>query len=124
MTTGEQIVRHYLWKLAKHDLAGCLDHFTDDSVLEVRAGIERGREAIERWHKERFQANLAILSLDLVKETGNQTTAEFTMTSDRLAGRRMEHLPVRLSVTIDNGKIVAAQLKLRLGAGLKTLIGS
>jgi hypothetical protein len=123
MTTGEQLVSDYLSKLGQHDLAGCLDYFNEDSVLEVRAGIERGLAAIERWHKERFQANLAILSIDSVKQNGKQTTADFVMTSDRLAGRRMEHFPVRLSVTIESGKVATAHLKLRLGASLKSLIG-
>ena len=123
MTNQEQIVRDYLSKLGQHDLAGCLSYFRDDSVLEARAGTARGLEAIERWHNERFGANLAILSIDLVKQKGDETIVDFLMTSDRLAGRRMEQLPVRLNVTIDDGKISTAHLKLRLDASLKSLIG-
>ena len=123
MTNEEQIIRDYLSKLGQHDLAGCLAYFKDDAVLEVRAGTERGIEAIKGWHTARFGANLAVVSVDSVKQSGKETTADFQMTSDRLAGRRMETLPVSLTATIEGGKISTAQLKMRLGAGLKNLIG-
>lgn len=119
----DQLTRDYLQKLAAHDVPGCLAYYEESSTVEGRNGVHRGLDAIKMWHQERVDAAFALVSLQSVSEKGADVTADLVVTSNRLAGRRMEELPMRLILRFSDGKIRTAKLSLRIGAGLKSLFG-
>jgi hypothetical protein len=100
-----------------------MSYFATDAILETREGSQRGLEAIERWHQQRFEAKMAVITIESVEDTNDGAAADLVITSDRLSGRRLENLPIRLNISLSNGKITTARLQFRMGAGLKSLFG-
>ncbi|MFN0101063.1 MAG: nuclear transport factor 2 family protein [Bryobacteraceae bacterium] len=121
--SNENLLRRYLACLNNKDLAGCMACFADGSLIRIRDKEHAGLKAIEAWHTERFGANLRALEPENYRLSDGEASIDFQLTSDRLAGRRLEKLPATLIAAVEGTQFSQAQIKIRLGAGLLNLFG-
>ena len=106
-------VQAYVEAFDTRDLPRCIDFFAEDATLTWLMGSYRGKQAIEKWHKDRFAANLRIVRLEEVRFQGNAVIIDVIVSSDRLKTWRMDPLSGRATYLFQEGKIKDARFSLR-----------
>jgi ketosteroid isomerase-like protein len=104
-------VREYLTALAERDLERCLQCFADDATLTFFTAF-KGQKAIEKFHRDRFAADLRIISVDAVEAVGNTVTVDLAVATRKLAAARIPALPGRATIRLEGGKIKTVNLGL------------
>ena len=107
----------YLDAFEARDLARCLDFYADDATLIFQTGHYEGKEAIERWHRDRFAADLRLVHLDGISVRGDSVKIDATATSNRLRAWKVPSIHGTVTLTFDNGKIKEAMFGVRMGWG-------
>lgn len=110
---GVPILDAYLAAFESRALPACLACFADSSLIEFGPSQYASLDAIERWHRERWSANMKLLRIDGLSERDGLITIEGAVTSDRLKTWRLTALPVRAKFRIRDGKIAEARFGLR-----------
>ena len=99
-----QTFQQYLDAFQQHDLSTCLSYFTDDAVINFFSKRHVGRREIEKWHRDRFKAQIQILSMDGFESVGDTVSADMT-----IASKFMRRFPLKASgraiVKMDRDKI-------------------
>ena len=95
------------------DLSRCGDLYVEGAGLEFATTHCRNRPELEKWHRDRFNANLQLLQIDLAKVEGGEVIVEGVITSDRLKAWRIGTLPVRARFAFQGDKIASARFGLR-----------
>jgi ketosteroid isomerase-like protein len=108
-TTTRELIENYLKAFERGELARCMECFAADATLEWLMGEYRGKQSIEEWHKDRFDAGLKILRVDGMTIAGDVATVRLTVTSKRLAAWRMPSLGGIVTVQFKEGKIRGTQ---------------
>jgi len=104
----------------KRDLKGCMDFFHQDAVIYFGPGTYRGREAIEEWHKDRFEAGLKLLSLEKVGQEGTTVSASVVAISDKIKAWGLDTLEALVTISFDGLKIKEARFSLLKGNPLES----
>lgn len=110
----EQAIREYLAAFEARDIPKCVNFFADDAVINFQDTEYEGLEAIEVWHRERFQANLRLNKVDSIKVKDDEVTVDGVASSDRLAAWKIKSLNGRIKARFENGKIQEASLTARM----------
>lgn len=76
-----QAVRQYLDAFHHHDLSTCLGSFTDDAVVNFFDQRYEGRHDIEKWHRDRFKAQIQILSMEGLASVDDTVSADLVIAS-------------------------------------------
>jgi ketosteroid isomerase-like protein len=108
-TTTRELIENYLKAFERGELERCMECFAADATLEWLMGEYRGKQSIEEWHKDRFDAGLKILRVDGMSIAGDVATVRLTVTSKRLAAWRMPSLGGIVTVQFKEGKIRGTQ---------------
>jgi ketosteroid isomerase-like protein len=108
-TTTRELIENYLKAFERGELERCMECFAADATLEWLMGEYRGKQSIEEWHKDRFEAGLKILRVDGMTIAGDVATVRLTVTSKRLAAWRMPSLGGIVTVQFKEGKIRGTQ---------------
>jgi hypothetical protein len=103
----------YLTAFRERDVARCMESYADGAVLEFGVMYFRDRASVEKWHRERFAANLALVRIDKASVNGDVVTADGAVSSDRLRKFGLSTLPVRATFHIRDGKITEARFGLK-----------
>jgi hypothetical protein len=111
----QAVIEAYLQAFESRDIPACLSFYGDDAVVEFMSGTYRGKQAIEDWHKERFEAGLQILELDGINVDGDEVVVELVATSKRLKTFRINSLKGTGTFQVDDGQIKQAQFAARKG---------
>jgi|ERR1017187_2238926 hypothetical protein len=106
----------YLEAFRMRDLSRCTEFYAEGAILEFGGTYCRDRPCLERWHRERFASNLALLRIDNVFVNGNVVTVEGVVNSDRLETWGVAPLPGRAIFSIRDGKIAEARFGLNTDA--------
>lgn len=104
----QALIDSYLEAFRARDLDRCVGYFDDNASLKFVSGVYNGRQAIEDWHKERFAAELKILSIDSVNVDGDTVKIDLMLASKRLQFFRLPSLAARATIRLDNNKIKEA----------------
>ena len=111
---AETIIRDYLDAFEARDLTRCVDFYNDDATLTFQTGVYRGRQAIERWHRDRFAADLRILEVDDTQIGPDEATVDATISSKKLRAWKINSLGSSLRFEFEAGKITSAKFGIRL----------
>ncbi len=112
-TNLQVTVKAYLQAFDQKDLSQCLDFFAEDATIDFASGIYQGKQAIEKWHKERFAANLRVVRVDGIRVQGDTVIVEAVVTSNRLKAWRIGRLTGTVTVVFQQSKIRKAKFGLR-----------
>jgi hypothetical protein len=107
--TTRELIENYLKAFERGELERCMECFAAYATLEWLMGEYRGKQSIEEWHKDRFDAGLKILRVDGMTIAGDVATVRLTVTSKRLAAWRMPSLGGIVTVQFKEGKIRGTQ---------------
>jgi hypothetical protein len=114
MADLETITKNYISAFQERDLERCLSFFSENGAVDFQDVEYEGRQALEDWHKERFQANLKIDKIDSVKVKGEKVTVDCVVSSDRLSSWKVKSLKSRIEATFEGEKIQQAKLSARM----------
>lgn len=78
------LVEAYLKAVKERDLSQCLSFYTEDASVKFLFSTYHGKQAIEKWHKDRFAANLQLLSLEGISVHDNTVVLSMLVSSNRL----------------------------------------
>jgi hypothetical protein len=101
----ESSVRAYLAAYGERDLPRCLEFFAQDAVIQFAGRIFRDRQAIEQWHRARFEAGAQIARVDAIRVKGDVVTVDAAVTSRHLRKWRIRSLRGRATVHLERGLI-------------------
>jgi ketosteroid isomerase-like protein len=115
-----QVVESYLQAFDERDLSRCLDHFDEDGLLVFGAralglGSFRGKEALEGWHKERFERGMVVKEVEEIEVDGDKVTVKAVAASPVLKTIHLDDLRGTATFVVQQGKIKEARLGLRRG---------
>jgi len=111
----------YLDAFGAQDMQRCMDFFTDESSVDFNTTVYTGKQAIEAWHKDRFEANLKMVNLKSVTVKGDTVVVDGTVSSKRLAAWRIKQLNGRVTMRFVEGKIRHGKLSPRMTNPFNTL---
>jgi hypothetical protein len=97
------------------DLAGCVAFFADDAVIKFLFGSYQGRQAIEDWHRDRFDADVRILRIEGMAVEPGKVAVHAVATSRRLKQFRIGEVKGTLTFRIEDGRFKEAVLSARKG---------
>ena len=109
------LVDAYRQAFEARDLAGCVGFFADDAVIRFLFGSYQGRQAIEDWHQDRFQAEVQILRLEGVSVDQTRVSVQAVVTSRRLKQFRIGEVKGTLTFRVEEGRFREAVLTPRKG---------
>jgi hypothetical protein len=114
--TGPQaVIEAYLQTFKAEDASRCIEFFTEDAVVEFASGTYLGKQAIEGWHKERFDAGLQLIGIESIQVEGDTVVIQVVATSLRLKRFRIDSLKGTGTFLVQEGKIREAKFAPRTG---------
>jgi hypothetical protein len=120
-TDLKALAQAYLDAFGAQDLERCMSFFTDESSVDFNTTVYTGRQAIEAWHKDRFEANLKMVNLKSITVKGDTVVVDGTVSSKRLAAWRIKQLNGRVTMRFVDGKIRNGKLSPRMTNPFNTL---
>lgn len=115
----EATTRSYLVFYDQRDLQACMRFFAEDATIHFAMGTYRGREAIEGWHRDRFEADLRVLEIEEARVQDSTVVLDVVATSKTSRAWNFETFAGRVIVSFDQAKIADAQFKLRTALPLE-----
>ncbi len=109
-----KLVEAYLVSFEARDLAHCIDFFDHDACIYFLRDIYQGKEAIRRWHKDRFDRDLRFIGLKGMTIEENEVRIRGSIVSKRILAWPARSLSVIVNTSFEKGKI--KKVKFGLGA--------
>jgi hypothetical protein len=109
----QSLVQDYFQAFADRDRDRCMGFFADNARIDFALGVYRGRQEIERWHDDRFGAELRLLRVESIKTAGQVVTVDAVATSKIARAWRVNSVSGRVTFVIQEGKIVESKFRLR-----------
>ena len=109
----EKIVKEYLQALDDRQLEKCLEFYREDAYIKFHIGHYKGKNEIEQWHKDRFDADMRFVRIDKIKVDGDKVTAEGAATSNKLKAWKISSLSGYVTFLFEDGKIKNAKFSMR-----------
>jgi SAM-dependent methyltransferase len=114
-------VLDYLKAFDARDIERCLSFCNEDTTFHFMWRRFRGRKGIEKWHRDRFEANLRVIRIDTISEDGNTVTVDVVITSDKLKPHKVNAMGGRITVRLERSGLKDVKFALRkLGAADST----
>jgi limonene-1,2-epoxide hydrolase len=107
-----QIVRSYLVAFVQEDLARCVSFYADDGWIQFPSGKFVGPIDVEHWHRQRFAARMRLLKVRSIDAQGELVTVKADVTSQVLLGMKIQRLPIRVTLRLENGLIKEVRFSL------------
>ena len=118
-TDLQAIVESYLQAFDERDLATCVDFYSDDATIDFHIGVFQGKEAIERWHRERFAADFRMVDVQEMTVKGNTVVVEAVASSKKLRMWRIKRLRGKSTFRFEGGKIEQARFTAKMSTALE-----
>lgn len=107
------LVIDYLKAFEARDLERCLSFCNEDTTFHFLWRRFRGRKGIEKWHRDRFAADLRVLRVDNTSLERNTVTVDVVITSKKLRPHKLNSLGGRISARLEHGVLRDVQFALR-----------
>ena len=98
-------VKAYLLAFDSRDLTRCIDFFDDDACIYFLSDVFRGKEAIKRWHKDRFVADLRIIDVKGMSVEKNEIRLKGSIVSKRIVAWPAINFNIVLIASFEQEKI-------------------
>lgn len=108
-----RVVEDYIQAFDSRDRDRCMGFFADTSRIDFALGVYRGMKEIERWHDDRFGADLRLVRVEDIRTSGNVVTVDAVATSRIARAWRVNSVSGRVTFVIEEGKIVESKFRLR-----------
>ena len=109
-----ELVEAYLVAFEARDIARCVDFFDHDASIYFLRDVYRGKKAIERWHKDRFDVDLRFIGLKGMTIEENEVRIRGSIVSKKIQAWSAKSLSVIVNTSFEQGKI--KKVKFGLGA--------
>lgn len=110
----EETVKGYIQAIEDRDLETCVGLYHDDAQIKFHLGHYAGRQDIERWHKDRFDADMHIVRVDSIKTDGDTVVVKGAATSKKLKAWKINDLAGSMTISFQDGKIKEVKFGMRL----------
>ena len=99
----QPLVIDYLKAFDARDLERCLSFCNEDTTFHFLWRKFRGRKGVEKWHRDRFAADLRVLRVDNIASESNTVTVDVVITSNKLKPHKLNSLGGRISARLEHG---------------------
>ncbi len=110
----QEQIEAYLQAFEARDLSHCIVFFDDDACIYFMSEVYRGKERIEKWHKDRFAADLRIVGVKGMTIEENKVRIRGSIVSKRIRAWPAKSFSVIITASFEQGKI--KEIKFGLGA--------
>jgi ketosteroid isomerase-like protein len=107
------LVLDYLKAFDARDLERCLSFCNEDATFHFLWRSFRGRKGIEKWHRERFAADLRVTRVDAISVEGNTVTVDVIVASNKLKARKVNQMGGRITLRLERGALKDVKFALR-----------
>jgi len=107
------LVLDYLKAFDSRDLGRCLSFCNDDATFHFLWRSFRGLKGIEKWHRERFAADLRVTRVVDISEEGNTVNVDVIVTSNKLKARKVNQVAGRIALRLERGALKDVKFSLR-----------
>ncbi len=111
----QAVIESYMEAFEAKDLPRCLAFFDDEAEVEFMFSNYRGKQAIEEWHQERFDAGIQVSSFEVVEAEEDTVVVHLDGTSRRLQMFKIPSLKGTGTFRIERGQIQEARFAARKG---------
>jgi hypothetical protein len=111
-----ELVQAYGAAFKERDLEACVDAFRDDATVKFLFATYQGREAIEKWHADRFDLGAELLALGPVRADGDTAVVEVEATSKRLRLFKINRVKGKIEFRAREGRFAEVRFSARKGA--------
>jgi hypothetical protein len=101
----KSLVLDYLKAFDSRDLQRCLSFCNDDATFHFMWRSFRGLKGIEKWHRDRFAADLRVIRVDDISEKNNTVTVDVAVTSNKLKARKVKQVGGRITLRLERGAL-------------------
>jgi SAM-dependent methyltransferase len=109
----KSLVLDYLKAFASRDMARCLSFCNEDATFHFMWRSFRGLKGIEKWHRDRFAADLRVARVADISVEGNTVTVDVIVTSNRLKARKVNQVGGRITLRLERGALKDVKFGLR-----------
>lgn len=99
------LVLDYLKAFDSRDVDRCLSFCNEDATFHFLWRTFRGMKGIEKWHRDRFAADLRVTRVDDISVAGNTVNVDVIITSNRLKARKLNQLGARITLRLERGAL-------------------
>jgi len=110
------IVEAYLQAFDARDMPRCMTFYDEDATLTFGPGSFQGKKAIERWHKDRFAADMRLVKLEEIEVQSNTVIVQGVATSRLLKRLKVGTLSGTATFQLQGDKIKELAFDARIGA--------
>ena len=107
------LVLDYLKAFDSRNLERCLSFCNEDATFHFLWRSFRGLKGIEKWHRDRFAADLRITRVDDVSVDGDTVTVDVIVISDKLRARKVKQVAGRITLRLERGALKDVKIGLR-----------
>jgi len=107
------LVLDYLKAFDARDLDRCLSFCNEDATFHFLWRSFRGRKGIDKWHRERFAADLRVIRVDRISREGNTVTVDVIVTSNKLKARKVHQVGGRITLRLEGSALKDVKFSLR-----------
>lgn len=118
-TDLQAVVHAYLEAFDQRDLSRCMQFFAEDATVDFASGIHRGSQAIEKWHEDRFAADLRMIRIEEIRSQGNKVIVDGAATSNRAKAWRIGSVAGRATFAFQQDRIKEVKFGLRMAIPLE-----
>jgi ketosteroid isomerase-like protein len=105
------LVLDYLKAFDSRDLERCLSFCNEDATFHFLWRSFRGLKGIEKWHRDRFAADLRVTRVDDISVEGNTVNVDVIVTSNKLKARKVNQVGWTHHVAFGTGRIEGCQIR-------------
>lgn len=107
------LVLDYLKAFDARDMERCLSFCDEDAKFHFLWRTFRGRKGIEKWHRDRFAADLRVIRVDNISSDRDTVTVDVVITSKKLKPHKVDSLGGRITVRLERGAMKDVRFALR-----------
>jgi ketosteroid isomerase-like protein len=107
-------IEAYLAAFEQRDLSRCVEFYADDARIDFGTGVFQGKQAIEQWHSDRFDADAQVTRIEKIRTQGNEVIVDAVGTSRLARAWKFNALAGRATFVFEQGKIKEAKVGLRM----------
>ena len=114
-STQQAMIEAYVTAFRERDLPQCMSFYSEDATVKFIFGTYRGKQAIEKWHEDRFANDLQLINLENVSVDGETIVVHLHATSRRLKLFGIKSVKGTGTFLIQDGHIKEAKFAPRKG---------
>jgi ketosteroid isomerase-like protein len=108
------LVEAYQQALETRDPVHCTNFYTEDAIIHFGTGEYQGRDALEEWHQDRFDASLRLVEMREVSVKDSEAVYDVVVASNALKRWKINALRATAVFHFDGDRIREVKFTPRL----------